>query len=205
MAFFEFYISIQTLEKTFCPGVNVTARKGLFNELTEKLDYAVLRSLAKTQPWRKRPISLNINLSGLSTPEFEAFDAVVGDLRNRVILEINKADLIGNMGEYKRLAKGLGERGYVFCLDALDAVTLPHLDLNGLGLGYAKLYWDDTAAHASEATKKALADRIGSTPKVRWVMAHCDDTAAFNLAGALGIALVQGKLVDQMVKKGIPV
>ncbi|MDO8606409.1 MAG: EAL domain-containing protein [Phaeospirillum sp.] len=203
----EFYVSIKALEDSFCPGVKLGSRRWLFNDLTEDLDGAVLRVLTKSdQMTSRRRFSININLSVLDSETFRAFDSnLATPQRSLLTFEINKNDLIENIRTYYAIVPGLVEKGYAICVDGLDVLSLPHLDLNGLGCRYAKLFWNHDAANMNEKGTQALAERIAATGKTQFILGRCDKSESIRLARQLGIALVQGKLIDQMVKKQIAV
>ena len=203
----EFYVSIQALEDTFCPGVKLGGRRWLFNDLTEDLDGAVLRVLSRSdQMASRRRFSININLTVLDSKAFQTFDANLAPPQRALLtFEINKNDLIENIRTYYAIVPGLVEKGYAVCIDGLDVLSLPHLDLNGLGCRYAKLFWNHDAANLNEPGTQALAERIATTKKTQFILGRCDKSDAIRLARQLGITLVQGKLIDQMVKKQIAV
>ncbi len=203
----EFYVSIKALEDAFCPGVKLASRRWLFNDLTEDLDGAVLRVLTKSdQMASRRRFSININLAVLDSETFKAFDSnLAPPQRAQVTFEINKNDLIENIRTYYAIIPALVDKGYAVCIDGLDVLSLPHLDLNGLGCRYAKLFWNHDAANLNEPATQALAERIADTGKTQFILGRCDKSESIRLARQLGITLVQGKLIDQMVKKQIAV
>ncbi|RAU23432.1 hypothetical protein CU669_04705 [Paramagnetospirillum kuznetsovii] len=204
--FREIYVSIKALEDAFCPGVSLMGRSGLFNELTEDLDAAVLGMLARTPDLSNRRFSLNLNLSAISSKTFAAFDAALRpEQRANVVIEIHRNDLVANFSLFRKLAPGLVEKGYSLCIDALDASFLPHLDLKGLNFRFAKMFWHEDALTESEKLKTELTSRTEDGEGVSYILARCDNANAIRVARSVGIDLLQGKLVDHMVKNNIPI
>ena len=203
--FREIYVSIKALEDAYCPGISLTARRGLFNELTEDLDAAVLGKLAKTPELSNRRFSLNLNLSAISSKTFSAFDAALRpEQRANVVIEIHRNDLVANFFQYRKLAPMLVEKGYSICIDGLDSSFLPHLDLKGLHCRFAKMFWHEDAVGEAGTLKEELATRTKDGEGVSYILARCDNADAIKVARSVGIELLQGKLVDHMVKNNIP-
>jgi len=200
--FRELYVSIKTLEEALCPGVNLAKRRWLFNDLTEDLDAAVLRMLSKSADLGGKRFSLNLNLSAIESEAFAGFDQTLDKARrSNIVIEIHRNDLVANFNDFRRLAPALVERGYSLCIDALETSLLPHLDLGGLHCRFAKLFWSDEAAEAGEI----LAERNARDDGVTYILARCDNAEAVRVARKAGIELLQGKLIDHMVKNNIPV
>lgn len=203
--FREIYVSIKALEDAFCPGISLTARRGLFNELTEDLDAAVLAMLLRTPDLSNRRFSLNLNLSAISSKAFSAFDtALRPEQRGNVVIEVHRNDLVANFFQYRKLAPVLVEKGYSLCVDGLDSSILPHLDLKGLHCRFAKMFWSDDAVADAESLRGELAARSKDGEGVTYILARCDNADAIKVARSVGIDLLQGKLVDHMVKNNIP-
>ena len=203
--FREIYVSIKALEDAFCPGISLTGRRGLFNELTEDLDAAVLGMLARTPDLSNRRFSLNLNLSAISSKTFSAFDAALRpEQRSNVVIEVHRNDLVANFFQYRKLAPVLVEKGYSICVDGLDSSFLPHLDLKGLNCRFAKMFWHEDAVGEAATLKEELAARIKGGEGVTYILARCDNADAIKVARSVGIDLLQGKLVDHMVKNNIP-
>lgn len=205
--FHETYMSIQMLEERFCPGQSLTARKGLFTDLTEELDIVVLRILTDpVERGSRRRISINVNLSTLASPTFVGFDAELpAEARQGVVIEINKTDVFENMRLYRELLPFLRGRGYRILLDGLSFYNLAAIDLDGIDCDFAKIFWSDEAEGMDEPTSRSVFAKLeGRGDNPRFLMGRCDTAESIRFAKAAGILLVQGRLVDHMVKRHIP-
>jgi len=204
--FREVYVSIKALEDAFCPGANLIKRRTLFTELTEQLDAAVLKVVKEQSDFGQRGLSLNLNLATVSTRAFAEFDAGLDErTRGKIVLEFHRDDVIANFARFRRLGPDLAERGYSLCLDALDSHLLPHLDLTGLSFRFAKLFWSHEMDAAGDTLRDQIAARAERGEGVEYILARCDNAGAVRLARHAGFALLQGKLIDHMVKHNIPV
>jgi len=203
--FHEMYVSIKALEDAFCPGGRLGERRTLFVELTEHLDLAVLRVLARQPGFGHRSLSLNLNISTLVSKGFEAFDAqLTAAQRANVVLELHRNDVVANFAQFQRLAPDLTAKGYSLCMDALDVSLLAHFDLRGLHCRFAKVFWSPEAAASADRLRDLVAERAQQNEGIEYILARCDNAAALRLAKHAGVSLLQGKLIDHMVKHNIP-
>jgi EAL domain-containing protein (putative c-di-GMP-specific phosphodiesterase class I) len=152
----------------------------------------------------RRRMSINLNLSTLSSQKFVKFDAdLPPEQRQDVVLEISKTDIFENMRLYRKLTPFLRERGYRVLLDGLTMESALAIDFDGIDCDFAKVFW---AAEAANYTPEQFA-RIKAKlarKKPRIVLARCDTAESARFAKSVGISLVQGRLIDHMVKKNIP-
>ncbi|MDR3437493.1 EAL domain-containing protein [Telmatospirillum sp.] len=204
--FHEIYMSIAILEDKFCPGQSLTSRKGLFTDLTEELDIVVLRILAEpADRGIRRKMSINVNIATLASPTFVKFDAELPpDARQGVVLEINKTDVFENMRLYRELVPFLRERGYRILLDGLSFYNVAAIDFAGIDCDFAKIFWSGEASSLSEDVANRIYAKLREREMPTFLLGRCDTAESIRFAKAAGIHLVQGRLVDHMVKKNIP-
>lgn len=204
--FHEIYVSVRVLEEMFCPGLSLTSQRWLFADLTQDLDGAVLRFLAEPDSAPGiNGMSLNLNLSTLASDRFVTFDAELDEeRRHSMVLEVNKTDVFENMRLYRELTPFLRQRGYRLLLDGLSFLNIAAIDFSGLFCDYAKLFWSGEAAHLDDDAAHYIAQKIKMPNMPKFLLAHCDSAESLRFARSIGIDLVQGRLVDHMVKKGIP-
>lgn len=205
--FFETYVSIQALEEQWCDNQSVLSERWLFRSLTEDLDAAVLRTLCQPEHIKsQRRVSINLNLTTVIGPSFESFDNnMTVEHRARIVLEIGVADLFENMRSFKDVVKNLRRKGYKICIDGLSVDTALHIDFDGLDCDFAKLFWSNDVKTAPPASMEKLSQKIRGMGDVRFIMARCDNADSVRYARQLGIHIAQGRLIDQLVKKQIPV
>jgi EAL domain-containing protein (putative c-di-GMP-specific phosphodiesterase class I) len=201
--FHEMYVSIQALQDKYCPGISLASRRWLFADLTEDLDGTVLRTLARPDEIRARkPFSVNLNLATLASETFGAFDRELApERKQRIVIEIAKADMFENMKLFKEVTASLRADGYKVCLDGLDCHSAQYVEMRGLGIDYAKMFWSDDVASLDKTAAKTLLRRIKSVPEVRFILARCDNAESLRFAKSAGIELAQGRLLDHMAKK----
>lgn len=199
--FHETYISVQVLEQIFCPGISITGRRWLFADLTEELDTVVLRFLADPRERQGRhEISLNINLSTLASEKFAKFDAeITPEYRGEIILEVNKTDVFENMGLFRRVTPGLREKGYRILLDSLSFDSLVAIDFDGLPCDFAKVFWDNEFNGLPESEVERAREKM-RTGKPRFILARCDNAESVRFARSAGVTIVQGRLIDHMMR-----
>ncbi len=202
----ESYISVQILENMFCPGQSLTARRWLFNDLTEDFDSAVLRLLgnADERAARKR-ITVNMNISTLISSRFAKFD---GDLsvaeRQNLIFEVGISDVIDNQRSWRKLAPALRGRGYRLTLDGLNAEAVELFDFDLMEADFAKIFWTPEVLALPPDQLARIKQKAGRAQPPNFILARCDTAESVRFARATRIQFVQGRLVDHMVKKNIP-
>ncbi|MTJ84230.1 MAG: EAL domain-containing protein [Telmatospirillum sp.] len=204
--FHEVYMSIPILEDKFCPGQSLTSRKGLFTDLTEELDIVVLRILADPdERGGRRRMSINVNIATLASPTFVKFDAELPpDARQGVVLEINKTDVFENMRLYRELVPFLRDRGYRVLLDGLSFYNVAAIDFEGIDCDFAKIFWSGEASSLTDDVLARIYSKLRAPDMPRFLLGRCDTAESIRFARSAGIGLVQGRLVDHMVKKNIP-
>lgn len=205
VVFHEMYVSIQAMQDKYCPGISLASRRWLFADLTEDLDGTVLRTLARPDEIRARkPFSINLNLATLASETFGAFDRdLPPERKSRIVIEIAKTDMFENMKLFKEVTASLRAVGYKVCLDGLDCHSTPHIDMTGLGLDYAKIFWSSDVAELDKKATRTLVQRIRSVPEVRFILGRCDTADSLRFAKSAGIDLAQGRLLDHMAKKRV--
>jgi EAL domain-containing protein (putative c-di-GMP-specific phosphodiesterase class I) len=205
--YFEVYIAVKTLEDRLSPEFDLTANRWLFNYFTSSLDYAVLKALNHGVDFiRGHRIGLNLNLSTIMSSAFVKFDdRLTVDLRGNVILEINKADLMENIDTYKEVVDFARSRGYPICIDGITPMWVAHMDLEYMACNYAKMFWSNELMDMSEADQKIFAAKIKAQENCRFILGRCSTVTGLMFAQKHGIHLVQGRMVDTIIRKGVTV
>jgi len=154
---------------------------------------------------RKR-MSLNVNITSLASESFIKFDAELPpEHRQGVVLEINKTDFFEHSALFAEVAPFLRGRGYRLLLDGLSLPNLLALDGDGLDFDFAKLFWSESdLAALTEEQMTRITTKVKGQQKILFILARCDSADSIRFAKSLGIRLIQGRLVDHMVKKDIP-
>lgn len=207
--YYELYISIAGLQAKLSPDFDLSANRWLFNHFTASLDRSMLRSLAHGLEFiGNERIGLNINLSTALSPAFEKFDErLPASFRGRVILEINKGDLMENLHLYRELLSFAGERDYRICIDGLNAFWAQQFDFESLGCDFAKIFWSNELMTLEADTERAFLDKLAAaeTAACKFILARCGTVSGLVYASKNGIDLVQGHAVDAVLRKGIKI
>jgi EAL domain-containing protein (putative c-di-GMP-specific phosphodiesterase class I) len=205
--YFEVYIAVKTLEDRLSPEFDLTANRWLFNYFTSSLDHAVLKALNHGVDFiRGHRIGLNLNLSTIMSSTFVKFDErLTSELRGNVILEINKADLMENIDTYTEVVDFARSRGYSICIDGITPMWVAHMDLEYMACNYAKMFWSNELLDMSEADQKVFAAKIKAQENCRFILGRCSTVTGLMFAQKHGINLVQGRMVDTIIRKGLTV
>ncbi len=207
MAYFELYISIKLLQERLCPDYDITANKWLFNYFTANLDQSVLRALNHGLSFmRGRRIGININLSTVISTGFVKFDERLPiDFRGHVVLEISKGDLIENLTLFNEVVEFAQDRQYQIAVDGLNPFWVTNFDLEYLNVDYAKIFWSSDMLEMDPTFEKYFMDRINEQDRCKFILARCDSVSSLVYAQKVGINMVQGRAVDNILRKGVSV
>ncbi|HEY0836461.1 MAG TPA: hypothetical protein VGE72_21310 [Azospirillum sp.] len=207
MEYYELYISIKLLQERLCPDYDLTANKWLFNYFTANLDQSVLRALNHGLSFmRGRRIGININLSTVISTGFVKFDERLPiDFRGNVVLEISKGDLIENLSLFNEVVDFAQDRRYQIAVDGLNPFWVTNFDLEYLNADYAKVFWSSDMLEMDPGLEKYFFDRIAEQDRCKFIMARCDTVSSLVYAHKAGIKKVQGRAVDNIMRKGVSV
>lgn len=203
--YFELYIAIKTLEERLSPDFDIAANKWLFTYFTSNLDNSVLKTLNYGVDFlRGQRIGLNLNLTTIMSATFLKFDErLTADLRHNVVLEINKADLVENELLYREVVDFADQRGYQICIDGLTPFWVSHMDLEYMAADYAKIFWTPDLPDMHPEELQAFEDKVRQQQNCRFILARCGTVSGLLFAHRLGIDLVQGRMVDNILRKGV--
>jgi len=205
--YFELYISIKLLQERLCPDFDITANRWLFNYFTANLDQSVIRALNHGLSFmRGRRIGININLSTVISTGFVKFDERLPmDFRGSVVLEVTKSDLIENLPLFNEVVDFARDRRYQIAVDGLNPFWVTNFDLEYLAADYAKIFWSPDMLEMDPDFEKYFFQRIGEQERCKFILARCDSVSSLIYAKKAGIKLVQGRAVDNILRKGVSV
>ena len=205
--YFELYIAVKSVEDRLSPEFDITANRWLFNYFTSNLDQSILKTLNYGIDFiRGHKIGLNINLTTVLSAAFVKFDErLTAELRGNVVLEINKVDLIENESLYREVVDFARNRGYSICIDGLTPFWVTHMDLEYMACDYAKVFWSPDMLEMDRNEYDNLEERIRNQDNCRFVLARCGTVSGLLFAERIGIHLVQGRIVDNIIRKGVSV
>ncbi|HYE01096.1 MAG TPA: hypothetical protein VEH84_17055 [Alphaproteobacteria bacterium] len=204
--YYELYISIKHLQERLSPNFDIAANKWLFNYFTTNLDSSVLKALNHGLNFiRGKRIGINVNLSTVISSAFIKFDERLPmDFRGNVVLEINKGDMLENLGLYQEVIEFAADRQYTVCIDGLNAFWVASLNLENMGADYAKIFWSPDMSEMHPDMKRDFQSRLQNTD-TKFILSRCDTVTSLVFAQKMGIPLVQGRAVDNILRKGVTV
>jgi hypothetical protein len=202
LLFRELFISIAELQKQILPNYNILANRWLFQALTETLDRRMLSLLLRNDdPVIANSFSVNLNISTILAPEFLTFDASLkSGARGTIVVELQMLDIYSDIAAFTFARDFLRDRGYRICLDGLTELTIGHVDRDRLGVDLVKLQWSASLAEERGLERRQLLkDQIERTGKARTILCHVDNEAALKFGHSVGIAMYQGRFLDQLM------
>lgn len=203
----EVYVSIPDLRDAVMPKRDIASDRWLFQHLTQTLDRRVLTMLRRGDDSAlAHSYSLNLNISTLLSPEFQAFDqSLRSGTRGSIVIEVEKVDIFNDIGAYIFARDYVRERGYRICLDGVTALTLPYIDRERLGIDLVKVFWSPDLGDPSRpdraAEVKAAIERVG---RARVIIARCDNADAVRFGHESGVHLFQGRHIDRLLSASNP-
>ena len=209
--YYEIYISIADLQAKLSPDFDLMANRWLFRHFSVSLDRSLLRTLKHGLEFiGKERIGLNMNLTTVLSPAFQRFDEhLPATFRGRVVIEINKGDLMENLHLYRSLLTFAARNDYKICLDGLDTYWATHFDLEALGCDYAKVFWSTDMMTMEPEHERPFLDKVAASrlegARCKFILARCGAVTGLGYASKNGIDLVQGHAVDAVLRKGIRV
>ena len=185
------FLHINELMETLAPGRNPYADPWLFRRLTRILDRRMLAMLAMGTGAELRgagPFSLNLNVSGVLSPEFLRFDAALPPtLRGHTVIDLQPTDVLADLPAFHFARSFARARGHRILLRGLTPTLLQALDLSAFDVDFAELRWSPTLAGLDTTLLRAA----GPT---RWVLARADEPAAVQWGEKAGITLFSGDM-----------
>ncbi len=198
--FAELYVSIAELRETLLPNVNLLGNRWLFQHLTETLDRRVLQLLTMPENAFTGDLSINLNVATLLSRGFGAFDdALSAQHAGALIVELQAIDVFQDLRAFHLARKAVQDKGYRVCLDGVDYRDLELIDCGRLGVDLVKMLWDSDLLTEGDAVFERLRVLVDQTGPSRVVLCRVDTRAAVDLGHALGIALFQGRYIEELL------
>ncbi len=199
--FYEFFLSVQDLQRAVAPNLNLLADRWLFQDLSRTMDLRMLETVVRAPQIRGTPcISLNLNLETVLTPTFGTFINQI-EKGQKVIVEVTAMDLLTNYNMYLDVRNVLASMGHAILIDGLSTTTLLMLDVAGMKPDYAKIIWAPELLEMMDpgGTRNAthMVQEIGAD---RIILSRCDSPKALAWGLKSGIALFQGHFLDSFNK-----
>ncbi len=143
----EIFISLRDMGRQLLPGVEMTADREVFQELTLLLDRLVLRSLSESR-LVQGSVGINLNVDSLLTPEFERIAQRLYDRDGAALwVDLDIADILANFETFRDARLVLRRFGVRTMAESARPELIPAAQQRDLGLeGYKFIYPNDPAA-----------------------------------------------------------
>ncbi len=192
--FQEFYTSILQLQQKLCPICDLCSDKSLFNQLTQTLDRRMLAALSHPGLTDyPRAISLNLNISTLSTSIFDRLSQI---WPTPMIVELQIADIFYDLGRYWDVHQQLKSRGHRILIDGVSPADMEYLDISKLNPDYIKLFW--SPIWETEQVKTLLSPYLNNKT-IDVILARCGSEEALKWGTQNGIQNFQGHYIDAVL------
>ena len=194
----NFQTKLDRIRKAVGANFELTKDRQLLHELMLWLDQHLLTMVARYHGSIMRPLSVDIHLATLLSPAFDDFDKLPAiEARDRIIFEMQLAELTGDLAGHLSAAKRLRERGYRRCLDGVSHKALLYINFRRLDVDYVKVIWDDALLQIDDHAMGELREAIADCGVKRIILTQCGRRQAIDVGQAMGIELFQGWQVDQ--------
>jgi len=200
--FRETYVSMSELQSRIAPGVNLLEGTSLFRYLTEKLDKHVLTTVPRRGLARGRePISLNLNISSLTSGEFHLFHKEQNGAPGRPVIEIQLIDILADIEAFAAARDTLQGHGYRVLVDGLSPLTLEFFDVSRLRADFVKICWSREAWDGLSSDRTTyVREVVARTGTQKMLLARVDCDEAIKWALELGVTRFQGHYIDKLIK-----
>lgn len=193
--FEERYTSIPDLRDAWFPKVALRGDEHLFRELCRTLDGKVLLTLLR-QPPAPQPFSLNLAVQSIYGAVFTRFTRdTPAELRQAMVIEIDRADLFQDLSSGLRALRVLRENGYRTALDGIGFDLLPYLNVGRFEVDYLKI--TISRDHLGLLGDPAAIETLRQVDRRKAILCRCDHDTALQVGQALGITKFQGRLLDE--------
>jgi EAL domain-containing protein (putative c-di-GMP-specific phosphodiesterase class I) len=203
--FFEFFLSVQDLQRTAAPNVNLLGDRWLFQDLSRTMDQRMLETVIRAPQLREAAaISLNLNLESVVTPSFGSFLERLGEGK-KVVVEVQAVDVFTNISLYLDVQGALRQAGHAILIDGMTMGTLRLIDVAQLKPDYAKVAFAPELTEASgRGGLQILNNVVSSVGEGKVILSRCESPAALAMGLKNGISLFQGRFLDGLRKSRKP-
>lgn len=198
--FLEYFTSMADLKKAIAPDVDVLSNRWLFQHLSETLDKRMLGISKELFQHTPKDISLNLNISTIFSPAFDAFlEELPQD--KKVVIEVQLMDITQNTKNYLIAKDLLHDAGHKILIDGLHPISFEFLDISLFDPDLMKLNW--SAALTEEETAEKFAETIKNIDPEKIVLMRCENEDAIKWGLSNGVSRFQGYFIDALSGTGV--
>jgi len=196
--FYEFFLSVQDLQKAASPNVNLLGDRWLFQDLSRTMDLRMLETVIRAPHAQEAPaLSLNLNLESVVSQPFLTFLDRLGKGR-KVIIEVQAIDVFTNLNMYLDVQGALKLLNHAVLIDGLNPGTLRLIDIGQLKPDYAKVAWAPELGESAGRGAQVIQEAVASVGDGKVVLSRVESPAALGFGLKTGISLFQGRFLDSL-------
>ena len=198
----EIYVRVNDLRDTILPGVDLLENRWLFRHLTAGLDQRVLAAILENiQANLRTPISLNMNIKSVMSPEFTQLVRLLSpSQREKITIEIHCVDLIADPGAFRFVHAYLSNIGFELALDGTDLYSFPEFARHDAGFNYVKVGWNEALENDLALGDLQLFDRaVSQLGADKVILCHCGTPEALQFGHRVGVQYFQGRHIDEIL------
>jgi EAL domain-containing protein (putative c-di-GMP-specific phosphodiesterase class I) len=194
----ELYISVDGLREAIGIGDELADDPQFFQLLTRAFDKYMLSTLLPDRSAEKRPpISINVNLQTLLSPDFIKFEHQrPSGWHGQIILEVQFANIWSDLGAFLSVARAVRENGFSCCIDGVTHQALALMNFDRLEADYIKVVWDDALLALDEASLRDVCRAFRACGSDRAILTRCGRQEAVQFGLAANLRMFQGWYVD---------
>ena len=200
--FTDLMVSLPDLQRALAPAIDLQSERWLCRSLARTIDQRMLAHLRAADP-STLPANFGVSLDilGLDSENFRTLEAInQGFAGKRVIINVPHLVAFADLGSYLAATARLKAIGFGLCLDGLCHHTLPLINRARLAVEFLRVQWNPMLEQSGTPAAEPLMRGIERADPLRVILKGCDTPAAFSTGRALGLALFQGKFLDQQAE-----
>jgi hypothetical protein len=195
--FDELYISVDGLRAAIGFEGDIASDPQFFQLVTRAFDKYMLATLLQDRSAEKRPISINVDLQTLLSPEFQKFEHLrPSGWHGQIILEVQFANVWSDLAAFLAVARAVKENGFSCCIDGVSHHALPLVNFHRLEADYIKVVWDDALLALDEASLRDVCRAFRDCGSDRAILTRCGRQEALQFGLAANLRMFQGWYVD---------
>lgn len=195
--FDELYISVDGLREAIGLEGEIADDPQVFQLVTRAFDKYMLSTLLRDHSADKRPISINLNLHTLLSPEFFRFEhqRPLG-WHGQIILEVQFANIWSDLPAFLSVMRTVKQSGFSCCIDGVTHHALPLINFHRIEADFIKVIWDDALLQLTEASLRDVCRALSACGKDRVILTRCGRQEALQFGHAANIRMFQGWYMD---------
>lgn len=199
--FYQYYLSVQTMQEVLKITDAITGNIWLFKQLTTVLDRQMLGLLEEvlSKLGKGGNLHFNLNLRTFVTDNFREFVHQMSGKRE-ITLEIDVLDIIAHSDVYSFAVDFLQEHGHKTCINGINPHNYYLLNPKNLVAHKLKISSSSSFMDGNDITPDFI-DWIKAADPIRIIMHHCDSMEVIDAGIKNGVRLFQGREVDSILRK----